>query len=45
VYGEDITKGSPVVVKLAFNPTKLADPSTLPTGTGLAVLLTRQGRI
>jgi len=34
VYGEDITKGSPVVVKLAFNPTKLADPATLPTGVG-----------
>jgi WD40 repeat protein len=35
VYGEDITKGSPVVVKIIdFDPTKLADPATLPTGTG-----------
>ena len=31
VYGEDITKGSPVVVK---SSTKLADPSTLPTDSG-----------
>jgi len=34
VYGEDIAKGSPVVVKLAFNPTKLANPATRPTNTG-----------
>jgi DNA-binding beta-propeller fold protein YncE len=34
VYGEDITKSSPVVVKLVFDPTKIANPSTLPTGTG-----------
>jgi DNA-binding beta-propeller fold protein YncE len=34
LFGEDITKGSPVVVKIDFDPTKLADPATLPTGTG-----------
>src|SRR5690606_23592319 len=34
VYGENITKGSPIVVKNVFDPTKLPDPSTLPTGTG-----------
>jgi len=34
VYGENITKGSPVVVKIDFDPTKLADPATLPTNTG-----------
>ena len=34
LYGEDITKGSPVVVKIDFDPTKLADPSTLPPDTG-----------
>ena len=35
VYGEDITKGSPVVVKIIdFDPTKLANPATLPTGDG-----------
>ena len=34
LFGEDITKGSPVVVKIDFEPTKLADPSTLPTGAG-----------
>jgi len=35
VYGEDITKGSPVVVKIIdFDPTKLANPATLPTGHG-----------
>src|SRR5690606_28414551 len=34
VYGEDITKGSPIVVKNAFDPTKLPDPSSLPIGTG-----------
>ena len=32
LFGEDITKGSPVVVKPVFDPTKLADPATLPTG-------------
>ena len=34
LYGEDITKGSPVVVKIDFDPTKLANPATLPTGDG-----------
>jgi DNA-binding beta-propeller fold protein YncE len=34
LFGEDITKGSPVVVKLVFDPTKLADPATRPTGYG-----------
>ena len=34
LFGEDITKGSPVVVKIDFDPTKLANPATLPTGTG-----------
>ena len=35
LFGEDITKGSPVVVKIIdFDPTKLADPATSPTGTG-----------
>jgi DNA-binding beta-propeller fold protein YncE len=34
VYGENITKGSPVVVKIDFDPTKLPNPDTLPTGYG-----------
>ena len=34
VYGENITKGSPVVVKIDFDPTKIADPATLPAGNG-----------
>ena len=34
LFGEDITKGSPVVVKIDFDPTKLANPATLPTSTG-----------
>ncbi len=34
LFGEDITKGSPVVVKIDFDPTKLADPSTLPASHG-----------
>ena len=36
VYGENITKGSPVVVKklIDFDLTKLADPADLPTGDG-----------
>ena len=32
VYGENITKGSPVVVKI--DPTKLPNPSTLPAADG-----------
>ncbi len=35
LFGEDITKGSPVVVKIDFDPTKLANPATLPTGYAL----------
>jgi DNA-binding beta-propeller fold protein YncE len=34
LFGEDITKGSPVVVKIDFDPTKLANPATLPTDNG-----------
>src|SRR5690606_15981865 len=34
VYGENITKGSPVVVKIDFDPTKLAYPDVLPSGIG-----------
>ena len=34
VYGENITKGSPVVVKIDFDPTKIANPAVLPTGNG-----------
>jgi len=33
-YGENITKGSPVVVKIDFVPTKVTDPATSPTGNG-----------
>ena len=35
LFGEDITKGSPVVVKIIdFDPTKLAYPATFPAGHG-----------
>src|SRR5690606_2656030 len=43
VYGENITKGSPIVVKNVFDPTKLPNPSTLPTGTGYSCTFAPNG--